>query len=368
MKIDGFSPDVLKEISPQKIRLFLSSRGWVPSGKTATFDIFENPETSVMVTVPNSRDFIDYVRRVEEVVRDVSESDNLSIQRVLTGMTISSSSDTIEYHYSPENGEIGLIPVPDLISIIEAGNSINNYAYRDYCEFKPSYRSSNWKGKKILEDIRVGPTVAGSYIVQFIYPIMEDGPIRTTLFGTMIPDKPEMSYLCDKIESSLGAIIDAAERNKTNLDSDLEISYNFVNSVLDLRFDAAEIEVNRVKTISKNNDISKPYTLTKNIFPRIDVIEKNMRPEEMSVERDFVGKITVLKDPRDEINDESADVTITLVDIDGKSYNASFQLSGDDLNNAYNASKTRSNVQITGVLTGGRRKHIENPKGFKILS
>lgn len=367
MRIDGFSPDVLKGISPQKIRMFLLSRGWVPSGKTAVFDIFEKPETGVMVTVPNSRDFIDYARRVEEVVRDVSDSDNLSIQRVITGMTISASSDMVEYHYKPDNGEIGLIPAPDLIGIIEAGNSINNYAYRDCCEFKQSYGSSNWKGKRILEDIRVGPTIPGSYIVQFVYPLMDGGPIGTDLLGRIVPDNPEMSRLCDKIESSLGAVIEAAERNRTELDSDLEISYNFVNSILDLRFDTADMEVNRIRTISKKDEISKPYALTKNIFPRIDIIEKNMRPKEMSMEHDFVGRITMFRDPREEINDEPGDITITFIDTEGKACNATFQLSGDDLDKAYDASKSRKNVKVSGMLVGGRHKRIESVKSFSVI-
>lgn len=367
MNIDGFSPEVLKGISPQKIRLFLSSRGWVPLGKTAVFDVFENPETGATVTVPNSRDFMDYARRVEEVVCEVSESDGLSVQRVITGMTISASSDTVEYHYRPESGEVGLIMAPDLVSIIEAGNSINNFAYRDCCEYRPSYGSSYWKGRKILDDIRVGPTMPGSYVVQFIYPLMEGGAVSTDLFGGMVPDKPEMTRLCDKIESSLGEVIDAAERNRTELDPELQISYNFVNSVLELRFDRAEVEVNRIRTIGKRDEVPKAYTLTKSIFPRIDAIEKNMRPKEMSVEHDFVGRITVLRDPRDEMNDEPADVTITFIDLDGKLCNASFQLSGGDLNEAYNASKHRSNVQVTGVLTGGKRKRIEDPKDFRVL-
>lgn len=367
MKIDGFSSDVLKGISPQKIRMFLLSRGWEPCGKTAVFDLFEKPETGVMVTVPNSRDFIDYARRVEEIVHEVSNSEYLSIQRVITGMTISASSDMIEYHYMPDNGEVGLIPAPDLIDIIEAGNSINNYAYRDYCEFRHSYGSSNWKGRRMLENIRIGPTMPGSYVVQFVYPLMDGSLIGTDLLGRVVPDNPEMSRLCDKIESSLGAIIDAAERNRTDLDSELKISYNFVNSILDLRFDAADMEVNRIRTISKKGEVPKTYALTKSIFPRIDAIEKNMRPREMSMEHDFIGRITMFRDPREEINDEPGDITISFIDTEGKACNATFQLSGEELNKAYDASKSRQNVKVSGMLVGGRHKRIECVKSFSVI-
>lgn len=196
---------------------------------------------------------------------------------------------------------------------------------------------------------------------------MDGGSIGTDLLGRIVPDNLEMRRLCDKIESSLGAVIEAAERNRTELDSDLGISYNFVNSILDLRFDTADMEVKRIRTISKKGEISKPYALTKSIFPRIDVIEKSMRPKEMSMEHDFVGRITMFRDPREEINDEPGDITITFIDTEGKACNATFQLSGEDLDKAYDASKSRKNVKVSGMLVGGRHKRIESVKSFSVI-
>ena len=369
MRIEGYSYDVFKQISPQKIRLYLMSCGWEFDHKTSFHDVFVNPRTNDIVTVPNNRDYSDYAYRVEEIVKTVSQSDDVSVQRVVTGMTISSSTDCLEYHYYPENGEVGLIPVPDIIEMIEAGNDINNYAFRDLCEFKPSYPSSSWKGRKELEKIRIGPSMPGSYVVQFIYPIMEGTEyIRTDLDGGVVPDNINLCRLCDKIEISLGEVIDAAERNRTELDPELEISYNFVNSIMELSFDDADVDVRRVKTLGRKDSLPKNYTLTKTIFPRISVIEGNMRPREMTVEQDFIGRIAIFKDPREEVNDEPADVTIAFIDTDGKFSKATFSLCGDDLDRAYDAAKTRSNVQVSGTLVGGRNKRIRDVKSFKVLT
>ena len=364
---EGYTYETLKQISPQKIRLYLTSCGWEFERKTRAFDVFSDPGHSTIVTVPNSRDYSDYAYRVEEVVKDVSKSRGISLQRVIAGMTISASTDTIEYHYEPENGEVGLIPVPDLLRIIDAGNDLNNYAYRDAIEFRKSYPSSNWKGKKVLEGIRVGPSVPGSYIVQFIYPLMDQSYIDTNLYGEVVTGKTGLGVICDRIESSLSAIIEAAERNKKELDPECNISYNFVESVMDLGFDRADIEVLRTRTIEKPKDIPRPQILSKDIFPRISVIESNMRPEDMRIEQEFIGRIVAFKDPREEPGDGPADITITFLDTEGKACNASLTLSGDDLDVAYDAAKKRMMVRVSGTLIGGRSKRIEDVKDFRVL-
>ena len=364
----GYSYETLKQIKPQKIRLYLTSCGWELEKKTGAFDIFSDPDHSTVVTVPNSREYSDYALRIEEVIKDVSRSRNISIQRVIAGMTISASTDTIEYHYEPENGEIGLIPVPDILRIINAGSDLNNYAYRDATEYKRSYPSSNWKGKKMLENIRIGPTIPGSYIVQFIYPLMNEAHIGTNLYGEVVSDDTGLGIICDKIETSLSVIIEAAERNKTELDPECNISYNFVEAVMDLGFDGADVEVLRTRTIGKPRDVPRPQILSREIFPRISKIESNMRPEDMRIEQDFVGRIVVFKDPREEPGDGPADITITFIDTEGKACNASLSLAGDELDKAYDAAKKRQNVCVSGTLVGGRSKRIEDMKEFKVLT
>lgn len=366
MKIEGYSYDVFKQMSPQKIRLYLISCGWKHDGKISTYDYFSNPRTGYVVTVPNSREYSDYAYRVEEVIRTVSDSDDIPVQRVLSGMTVSSLSDTIEYHYEPENGEMGLIPIPDMQVILSSASDLNNYAYRDLCEFRPYYASSSWKGRKDLDCIRMGPTIPGSYTIQFICPLVSGDSSQMDLDGKLAPDNPKMSALCDKIESSLGCIIDAAENNRTELEDGSDVSYNFISSVMDLSFDKADVEIRRIRMM-RDEGVPRPYALSSSLFPKISVIETNMRPREMTVEQDFIGRITLVKDPRNEPNDEPADVTITFIDPSGRMRNATFQLSGEELNLAYDASKSRRNVQVSGALVGGRHKRIEDVKGFKIL-
>lgn len=218
MRIDGYTREVFENIGPQRIGMYLSSCGWERIAGTATADAFRSPRSGTVVMVPNDRDCVDYHLRVEEVIRGVSESDDVSVQSVVAGMTLSCATDAMEYCYVPENGEIGLIPADRLRDIIDAGNDINLFAYRDSLDYRPSYPSSQWEGRRDLDGIRIGPTMPGSYVVRFVYPIMDgDGAVGTDVCGGAVPDHSELSLLCDKIETSLSAVIEAAERNRTEL-------------------------------------------------------------------------------------------------------------------------------------------------------
>lgn len=136
---------------------------------------------------------------------------------------------------------------------------------------------------------------------------------------------------------------------------------------MDLEFDDAEVEVRRVRMPNADR-IPKPYELSKEIFPRISVIERNMRPERMTVESEFVGRIHMSDDLRESPDDDPGEVTMTFIDAEGKLCRAAFMLSGEDLMTAHDASCHRRNVRVSGVLTGGRRKRIEGPHDLRIIS
>ncbi len=370
MKIDGYSYEILKSISPQKVRLYLTSSGWQLERRDPTSDVFSNPVTGEVVDVPDDKEFRDYAYRLEEIIRTISDSENKSVQRIVAGMTIAASSDTIEYRYEHKNNEIGLIPVNDMIKIIDSGNNLNNFAYRDFCDYKPAYPNSNWAGRKILDDIRLGPTLPGSYVVQFIYPLMDrdDETYGSTLNGEVVLKNVGLRDVCDKVETSLAAVVEAAECGKKEIDSEFKISYNFVSSVKGFEFSNADMEFRRIRMINKKDEVRKPVLLTSRIFKRISDIEQNMRPDEMFEEQDFVGRIVEMKDPRVEKGDGPADVRIRFIDVDGKAKTAHLTLSGEELDNAYDASKERKNVSVSGKLVGaGRSRRIEDSTGFKII-
>ena len=181
-------------------------------------------------------------------------------------------------------------------------------------------------------------------------------------------DNPNLRILCDKIEKSITEIIDVAERNKTDLDPELCISYNFVSSIMDLKFDNADVSVHRFKTI--NTDCpSKSLDLSRPLFRNISKIEENMRPPSMNKQYTVIGRLIQLNDTREQTNDGPVTMKIKYMDPeDDKILTASFEVDGTEADIAYDAAKKRENVSITGKIVGTPRiKRIEDITDFRVV-
>ena len=355
-------------IRPQSIRLYVSSRGWEKQRSESKYDIYENKAFDEVLVIHIDQSLRDYSKRVGELIGDLSRLYGERSDVILSGVTLSSATDIIEYHYEPQDGEFGLIPVLVLQDILSVGRDINRIALRDMSGFRQYYASGNWGKNDVLDDVRIGPTVPGSYGVQFIYPGLGSGKWhQKTIDDRIAMDRPILRSICDKIEDSMREIVDAAERGRTDIDPDLRISYNFVSSMMGLEFDNADVRIQRTKTI--NSEVqSKPIELSKPVFRNIAKIEYNMRPQSLSKQRTVVGRLVQLNDTREEIDDGPISMKIKYMDPDkDKVLTASFKIDGEDANIAYDASKKRSFVSITGMLIDGQRKRIEDITEFKVL-
>lgn len=359
--------EALSSINPQNIRMYLSSRGWTLEDRRDTTYLYVNPERNNSVAVPNDMHYLDYSNRIWDIVDTISNQYGESSQTVISDMTISRSSEVIQYRYKNHNNEVGLIPPSDLIMLIEASQDINTYAYRDLIAHSSYYKSSRWDGKKDLESIRIGTTMPGSYIIQVIYPGLDDDKsIQSDIYGAPTYNSV-MNQLCDKIIDSMDVVVEAAERNKTEIDEESKISYNFVSSMMKLKMQSTDIDIRRTRKKGISED-SSPVILTENIFSRIERIEQSMKPPEMDVEKTFVGKIVDAHDTRENGTDGIVKLKIKYINDSNTISTASFTITGDDIQKAYTAMNNRVNVKITGTLGGNdRNRRIEGISEFKIL-
>ncbi len=357
---DGLASDALCKINPVRVGAYLSSRGWRKDRDIFGFESYSNDEYGTQLMVPMDRARDDYPRRLRELISDLSDIYSESAQSILAGMSMSACSDTVEYRYESDPDDVGIIPVDSLLSILRAGRNINTYALRDLTQYKPYYRGSGGNRKE-LDDIRVGPPIPGSYIVQFLYPTGERrlGGADGAVF--------DLRTLCDKIEDSIRVVKDAAERNRKSLDPELRISYNFVSSVMSLGSSGSDIRVDRTRPDDPEKQ-NPPTVLTKRIFANISSMESEMRPPELNEEGRFVGRIVQINDRRED-RDQKTTMKLKFMDSEGeKIVTARFDVSGSDVEAAYDASKCRKTVSIEGILTGPPgAKRIEDITQFRVL-
>lgn len=227
MKVDAYTPEMLLAISPDNIRMYLMSCGWVRERSASAYDVFENPRIGEPILVPNDIALGDYVKRVDDAISDLSRLYSESPQTILMGLTMSSYPDILEYRYEPRSADVGLIGTEDLLNLLQTGKSLNNRAYWDMVRLGTCEGPASEDGA-VPNDIRVGPISFCDSSIQFLYP--SDTAARS---------------VCDKVEASLRAVADAAEHGKTSLDPELGISHDFVETAMDLEMKNADITVIR---------------------------------------------------------------------------------------------------------------------------
>ena len=255
MKVNAYTPQMLLAISPKNIRMYLMSCGWVRERGESAYDVFDNPHIGEPIIVPNDVALGDYVRRVDDVVSDLSRLYSESPQTILMGLTMSSHPNILEYRYDPRSADVGLIGTEDLLKLLQTGKVLNDRAYRDMMRFGTCENSESEDGA-VPNDIRIGPISFCDSSVQFLYP----------------SDAGAYS-VCDKVESSLYAIADAAEHGKTSLDPELGISHDFVETVMDLEMKNADISVVRT---SYHGERHKKIRFSEKLFRDISKIETDM--------------------------------------------------------------------------------------------
>lgn len=362
MKIDAYTPEMLLAITPDNIRMYLTSRGWEKVRSESAFDVFDNAAISEPILVPNDVALGDYIKRVDDVISDLSRLYSESPQTIFIGLTMSSSPSVLEYRYEPRSKEIGLISGKDLINLIQTGNALNNYAYRDMVKFETYYKSSNWEGRSVLDDVKIGPTSPGSYIVQFIYPTTTN----TRMIEGDTASGCNIGSICDKVETSLRAITDAAKHGKTTLDPELRISYNFVETVMDLEMKSADVSVIRTSSPEeKHNRIA----FSERLFRNISQIEMNMRPPACEKAATVIGYVVQVNDSRESM-DGPVTVRIKYMDPDEEQVRtAVLTVNGADADIAYEASRLRRMVSVSGTLVGGSSaRKIEDVTDLRLIA
>jgi hypothetical protein len=304
---------------------------------------------------------------MEDLLTSLSKVEKASPSYILMGLMLSSATDILEYRYEPENKEVGLIPIDRMISIIEANRDLTNFAYRDIEEYEKSYYSSRWVGQHITDAVRLGPAAPGSYVIRFVYPGI-GSQIQTNLKEAARLSDEKMRLVCNKMESSVRTVIECAESGADMIEPEKKISYNFVAAMMKLEFEDADIEFKRIATIGYKGKEPVSIPMTNKIFKRVSVIERGMRPPEMSLDMNLVGYLVQVKDHRMEKENIPGVFKLKFM-LDGdKIQTAKLKLSGDDLMAAYDAMKERKAVSLKGKIIGARNsKEIEDVYDFQII-
>ncbi|MDR3205740.1 MAG: hypothetical protein LBT41_01370 [Candidatus Methanoplasma sp.] len=348
------------------VALYLHNSGWEKrqnSDRYYTYRIYLGDSWDE-VFIPKSNTCSDYSERIIEAIDTIAKYQDKQALEILSDIILCNYSDSLQYRIDTRDGS-GTIPINTFDRIIEAQKDISTYAYLDMSSYKP-YHLSKKSGQKAIENMRVGQTSYGSYVVRFVYPYAASG--QTSLFGEAAPNDPLMRQIVPKIMDASSCIVETAVDGLDSIPEKKEISFNYIDSFLSLRSDTGTpIEMKRIRsTPAKDGDPSDTVSITDSVFKRVAEIADGMRPKELSTAREFKGRIYAASDQGYDDSDPSK-FRIEYFDEIGTS-KAMFALEGRFREEALEAMKRRSIVSFGGTLRGfGRSKSIDEIADFRIV-
>ena len=87
--IEGYNADLIGHTSPETAERYLLEHGFELAGETQTYKSFvrfDKAEGDAVVVVPKLKEYADYIIRMDETIKKVSEATGLTIQEILRGM------------------------------------------------------------------------------------------------------------------------------------------------------------------------------------------------------------------------------------------------------------------------------------------
>ena len=87
--IEGYNTDLIGRTTPKAAERYLIEHGFELAGETQTYKSFvhfDKVNGDTVVVVPKLREYADYIIRMDETIKKVSEATGLTIQEILRGM------------------------------------------------------------------------------------------------------------------------------------------------------------------------------------------------------------------------------------------------------------------------------------------
>ncbi|MCW7471780.1 hypothetical protein [Leptospira kanakyensis] len=345
--------NIFNQLSIEKIALYLSSNKWERVNSIESkAEIWRplNPEDDNEIILPLSNTFKDYPERIEDLLNNLSKYFKKSIQSIINGIN-EIIFDQLKIQISADDIQNGTIPVNEGIDLFLNAKNMLIFSSLSTLEKKKVY--SNNRPENILEflnEVRLGQTEHGSYIINIYIPIK------------MKPDLPEIedSSFARKVIKTLSNSLSALKessiefQNSSDLaifDSAVEkgLSSNLCDAIVDLSGNKKERNVTIEIKISSNT--FQEENISRIQFGKTDIAiaeKASIYYRQDVVFEKYKVKGYVIKLIRETSN---ADGQITLQGFaEGQTRNIRVQLNREQYDIAIKAHESRSILVCIGDL------------------
>ena len=391
MKVDILDPNVFRAINPEDIERLLINLGWVETltleeNTIGVWDKHHLKDRNYRLIVPKDRVYVDYEESVAKVLKTIAEIYDRSQIHVLEELNTQAIGDILRIHgYDPYNPHSSTIQYRRGLRLIHIGYTSLTAGAAAAVEKVPVHSSSKKKEiQSYLQQIRLGQTEQGSYLVKLISPI--EKPLSTEQLRFPLPEfdppipfeRRAMSNLLkglQAIEQITTKVIEGKERFSLELYEEAVqdgVSANLCEAITAENFDLKDdlpqvrIELDIDWSYAIRDDIPSNSTavFSPEMFPYISNAARLFReshPEQIELHGFIVGlSRKKKKDPG---------TVYLLAEVHSQYRNIRIELSASDYNTAIHAHQEAIPIQCAGnLIKTGNRYTLEQILYFSLRS
>jgi hypothetical protein len=382
VRIEILDRNVFGSLKPTAISNYLRVNGWSEvrrvEGELTVFGKPNKEGKKQLIWMPISDRFSDYAPMVSRLIKTVADTEEKSELQIMDDLQTVSIGDVICVRtFNPLDIHDHTIPFMDGVSLLSRSRMIAMAAASSAVKKRPIHpRHPAFQVIQFIQNLRLGQTERGSYMIKLIAPIKEIPKRETGELHGMPEEIPFTRRVVMELVKCLNALKDVAEDNRdrgrflfsTFLDVvPSGVSANLCEALID---DDEEKESSPIEVSVTWSYVLKlpeylstvPIKFDSTVFPYLRQAAKEFRarnPEIVTVS----GWVHTL-----EKESLSGPGNIRIIGrIDGKLRSVRVHLDAEIYDTAIDAHKKDDLVSVTGkLLVEGTQYRLENPTNFHI--
>jgi len=332
------------EIDPQQVADYLLSRGWKLQeqiGEKAM--VWDRPGDQAEIWLPLRRQLSDYGRLMDETIQVLQDVEQRSIDAIFQDMSLQWADIT---RFRIDTGMFGTptMPLGDGVVAIQATRDVISYGARQ--EQKAAYHSRpTGQMSRFLNELRLGQTEVGSYIITVISPLTVESPHYA---------RSAMLQVWDSVHAARDAASAARQTSDIGrFDAAVErgVSANLCDALVVLGESspdsAVEMQVTWSNQIQSDRPILQSVTLDAAIIGTLRAGAEHLRDVEPVREIQVRGLVQDLSDRSEQ---DRVSQIVMIADIGGKMRRVRFSVQGADRRSAIEAFDSRLPIAAFGTL------------------
>ncbi len=366
--------------NPQRISLYLTSRGWHPSSEPGgTLWLSHNEDFQVFVPKsPHMRGYESYIR---SMIGTLATAEDRSTNQII--IEISRSDADVQYVRTKPTGDPGTTPIEDGVKAFESlhqwvlVNAVSMSSDRQRL-VQPSRKPA--QALDFMRTVRLGPTLEGSYIFTVYIPVPPMiGQMTIDVAGAGFPEveQPFQRKVSLSLRQSTRQAVAAADEVINlgrGMDSftermDKGVNANLCEALSGLsggNFEPVEIDFSWA--LSRPVEPTPPIVVTSNHVAVLREAAQELRAQTPTEDARVVGAVVRLHREGSTGPGEVSIAGIVEGDLNDKLRRVWFDLPEDSYGVATQAHKLGSTVSVTGtLLRRGNRYLLQNPSGFYVI-